>query len=377
MEREILACIDKENKKYLQSGQISKYLFPMERVEAHKKKISHLITRFFILSSASNGSQFYLVQKRSKIKKAFPEYFTDSSSGHVNWEKNLNLNKIKNNALRELEEEFGIPPKEVKKILFYDLLTEGDEIAYIFLGFVENNIPLNPDEKELDVRFSRFYNETELKKLLETEKYIDYSKKIWEKLLNTNISSLFEKKSEHAIRNKNKIALFIGRFQPLHHGHIYIINQILKSNNEIKIGIGSSQLSHTLNDPFTSEERKRFLNAALEKRDISSNSYKVYDIPDIFDAKKWVDHVKSIVGQFDSIYSNSDWVRELFSNQGIKVEKKISIFKKKFNGNNIRNLIFKGNKKWRNLVPIEVANLIEKFDGVNRIKSLYEKVSNI
>jgi nicotinamide-nucleotide adenylyltransferase len=373
MEKEILACIDKENKRFLQSGQISKFLFPMERMEAHNKKISHLITRFFILSVKPDGEILYLVQKRGKTKKALPEYFTDSSSGHVNWVRNLDLNKIKNNALRELEEEFGIPPREVQKVQFYDINTEGDEIAYIFIGIVDYNVPLNPDPKELDVKFSRFYNKNELEKLLETEKNIDYSKKTWKKLLNTDIFSLFEEQTKPLIENGNRIALFIGRFQPLHHGHIYILKNILRSNRKIKIGIGSSQLSNTLNDPFTSDERKRFLKSALEKRGISSKRYDIYNIPDIFNAKKWVDHVISIVGEFDSVYSNSDWVRELFFNKRIKVEKKITIFKKKFNGNNIRNLIVKNDKKWKSLIPKEVVELIEEFNGIERIKSLYGK----
>ncbi len=373
MDKEILACIDKKNKKFLQTGQISKYIFPMERTEAHKKNVSHLITRFFILSIAPDGTISYLVQKRGKNKKAFPDYFTDSSSGHINWAINLDLIKIKKNALRELEEEFGIPPREVQKVIFYDLNTESDEIAYIFLGIVDWNVPLRPDQNELDVRFSRFYTKTELEKLLEKEKCIDYSKKIWEKLLNANISSLFEKKIEQSIEKKNGIALFIGRFQPLHHGHIYVIKQILKSKKKIKIGIGSSQLSHTINDPFTSDERKMFIKKALQKRGISSQRFTIYNIQDIYNAKKWVDHVISIVGEFDSVYTNSDWVRELFFDKGIKVEKKITIFKKHFNANNIRNLINKNDKKWKTLVPKEVVQLIEKFNGINRIKSLNDK----
>ncbi|MFW9999424.1 MAG: nicotinamide-nucleotide adenylyltransferase [Candidatus Hermodarchaeota archaeon] len=373
MNNEILACIEKENKKFLQSGQISKYVFPMERTEAHKKNISHLITRFFILSISPDGAISYLIQKRGKNKKEFPEYFTDSSSGHISWTKYLDLNKIKKNALRELKEEFGISPKDIRKVQFYDLNTEGDEVAYIFLGIVDNNIPLNPDPEELDVRFSRFYNKDELEKLLETEKYIDYSKKIWKKLLKTNISSLFEKKIEPSIKNEYSIALFIGRFQPLHHGHIYVIREILKSFKKVKIGMGSSQLSNTVNDPFSSEERKKFLNAALKKRNISQKRYEIYYIPDIFNAKKWVDHVISIVGEFNSVFSNSDWVRELFYNNGIRVEKKIAIFKKQFNGNNIRYLIKNNNKKWKRLVPKEVVDLIEEFNGINRIKSLNEE----
>ncbi|MFX0006108.1 MAG: nicotinamide-nucleotide adenylyltransferase [Promethearchaeota archaeon] len=377
MEKELLACIDKKNKKFLQSGQVSKYIFPVERKIAHKKKISHLITRFFILSVKPNGSQYYLVQKRGKTKETFSGFFTDSSSGHVNWDKNLNLNKIRQNALRELKEEFGIPISEVKRMKFYDLNTEGDEIAYIFIGCVDINTPLNPDENELDVKFSKFYNKSELEELLEKEQCIDYSKEIWKKLLNINIFTLFNNKPEYSFRNKNSIALFIGRFQPLHHGHLYVIKQILKSRNFLKIGIGSSQLSHTLNDPFTSEERKMFLIKALEKRGISSSSYEIYDIPDIFNATKWVDHVISIVGEFNSIYSNSDWVRELFSNKGIKVEKKLSIFNKKFSAYNIRRLISKNDKKWKTLVPKEVVELIEEFNGINRIQSLYEKTGNL
>jgi nicotinamide-nucleotide adenylyltransferase len=377
MEREILACIDNKNKKYLQSGQISKYLFPMERNEAHNKKVSHLITRFFIISPNSKGELLFLVQKRGKTKTAFPGYFTDSSSGHVNWERNLDLNKIKKNAVRELEEEFGIPPKAIQKVLFYDINSEGEEIAYIFFGIVDSNVPLIPDPKELDVSFSKFYERDELVNLLENEKNIDYSKKTWRKILNTDIISLFTKENKLTEGINNTIAFFIGRFQPLHHGHIYVIKYILKSYTKVKIGIGSSQLSNTVNDPFTREERKKFLKVALEKRGISSKRYDIYYIPDIFDAKKWVEHVISIIGEFNSVFSNSEWVRELFLNKGIKVEKKVTIFKKHFNANNIRKLIKKNDKKWKALVPKEVVQLIEDFNGINRIESLDKGEDNL
>ncbi len=376
MEKEILACIDNENKKFLQSGQISKYIFPMERTEAHNKKISHLITRFFMISKTPEGEILYLVQKRGKTKKTYPEYFTDSSSGHVNWEKNLDLNKIKKNAIRELEEEFGVLQNTLKKVLFYDMNTEGVEIAYIFFGIIDSDVALNPDPKELEIESSRFYNKTELENILENEKNIDYSKEIWKKILHTDIISLFEKEIEPIRENRKNIALFIGRFQPLHHGHIYVIKEILKTYKKIKIGIGSSQLSHTVNDPFSSEERKEFVSAALKKRNISPKKFEICNIPDIFNAKRWVDHVISIVGEFNSVVSNSDWVRELFFKKGINVEKKITIFKKKFNGNNIRKLIIQNNKKWQTLVPKEVVELIQEYNGVNRIKSLHKKYTN-
>ncbi|MFX1494433.1 MAG: nicotinamide-nucleotide adenylyltransferase [Promethearchaeota archaeon] len=377
MEKEILACIEDKNIKSLHSGQISKYIFPMERVEAHQKKISHIIVRVFIVSISPDNKIFYLVQKRSKKKKEFPEFFTDSASGHVIYKRNLDLNDIKQNAKRELEEEFGIPPKSIKKIKFYDLKVESNnsttEIAYTFLGLAQYNTVLKPNPAELEIQQSRFYSKNELINLIENEKYIDYSKRIWGKIAELDIIKYFglNNDTKRNKKTKSEVALFIGRFQPLHHGHIYVFNYILKNYNLLKIGIGSSQLSQTKTDPFTSEERVQFIQTALKKRGVSPEKYKIYEIPDIFNAKKWVSHVVSIVGKFDLIFSNSEWVRQLFHNQGYNLGRKLIIFKKKYNGSNIRNLINKQNYNWKSLVPKEVINLMIEFNGIQRIKQLH------
>jgi nicotinamide-nucleotide adenylyltransferase len=375
MEKEILACIDTENIKYLQAGQISKFTFPMERKEAHEKKVSHLIIRFFIMTITPHNEILYLVQKRGQKKRSYPGYFTDSASGHVTYESNLNLNRIKVNAIRELEEEFGIPEKAIQRIIFYDLNAEENqftkEIAYIFFGLIDYDVKLKPNAEELEIEDSKFYNKTELKKILENEKNVDYSKKIWNYLLKENLKALFEQQTNLIKDKKETTALFIGRFQPLHHGHIYVLYRILEEHKKVKIGIGSSQFSNTKNDPFTNVERRRFIEAALKKRKIPNSNYEIYDIPDIFNAKRWVDHVVTIVGDFEIVYSNSDWVRELFQNKGYVVGKKLGIFKKKYNASNVRKLISKERKDWKILVPNEVVNLIIEINGIQRIQSLY------
>jgi len=381
MENEILACIKDNNIKFLHSGQISKYIFPLPREEAHLKNVSHLIIRLFIVTFLPNNQILYLVQKRGAKKESFPNYFTDSASGHVIYKEDLNIRDIKEDAKRELKEEFGISPDSIKDLHFYDLKAEENkrttEIAYTFLGLVNHNVILDPNPDELDPNDSRFYTKSELVNLLEKEKYIDYSKDIWKKLLNTDLITFFKDKRELSKikNNNNEIGLFIGRFQPLHHGHIYVINNILRDYNQIKIGIGSSQISHTFNDPFTGDERKLFIEAALKKRQISQKRYKIYQIPDVFNAKLWVNHVVSIVGNFNTLFSNSEWVRTLFRNTGYDLGKKITIFKNKYNGSKIRNLIKDNNDKWKLLIPKEVRFLIEKFDGINRIK-LYSKKAN-
>ena len=116
MEKEILACIKDQDIKYLQSGQISKHVFPLERKKAHDDHVSHLIIRVFAYSISPKNEIMYLIQKRNIKKESFPGYFTDSASGHVIYRKNLSLKDIEQNAKRELEEEFGIQPKYIRKI---------------------------------------------------------------------------------------------------------------------------------------------------------------------------------------------------------------------------------------------------------------------
>ncbi len=376
MKEEIIACIERKNVKFLESGQISKYIFPMARKEAHEKKIPHLITRLFIMAITPKNETIYLVQKRNKNKISFPGYFTDSSSGHVTYQKNLTLEMIKRDALRELEEEFGIPSKSIKRIVFHDLQVERDnftgEIAYIFFGLIHHDIDLLPDSYELDEEESHFYTKKELLKLLEESDVVDYSKKIWREIINTDILSLLKMNynDDQQLKKKDAIALFIGRFQPLHHGHIYVLNSILKNFKFIKIGIGSSQLSNSENNPFNCKERIQFIQASMKKRGIKKTRYEIYEIPDIYDAKRWVDHVVSIVGEFDILFSNSDWLRHLFRNKGYRVGKKIEIFKKKYNSTNIRNLIMKKNEMWKRLVPKEVVQLMIEYRGIERIRGL-------
>ena len=91
MPKELLACIKNENIKYLHSGQIAKFIFPMERDEAHRKKVSHLIIRLFVMAHNPDNQILYLVQKRGESKSSFPNYYTDSASGHVVYKKDLSL----------------------------------------------------------------------------------------------------------------------------------------------------------------------------------------------------------------------------------------------------------------------------------------------
>jgi len=54
-------------------------------------------------------------------------------------------------------------------------------------------------------------------------------------------------------------ALFIGRFQPFHKGHLLFLKSIYTQYDKIIIGIGSSQYSNSLDNPFSYDERKMMI----------------------------------------------------------------------------------------------------------------------
>ncbi|MCD6340506.1 MAG: adenylyltransferase/cytidyltransferase family protein, partial [Desulfurococcales archaeon] len=60
-------------------------------------------------------------------------------------------------------------------------------------------------------------------------------------------------------------ALFPGRFQPIHWGHVSVIKWALSKVDELIIGVGTAQESHTIVNPFTAGERVVMIRLALEE----------------------------------------------------------------------------------------------------------------
>lgn len=164
-------------------------------------------------------------------------------------------------------------------------------------------------------------------------------------------------------------ALFIGRFQPFHKGHLKVVQNISEKYEEIIIGIGSSQYNNALDNPFTSDERKQMISKSLEKNNV--NNYRIVLIPDIHNPPKWVAHVLSIVSDFDVVISNSFFTRQLFSDAGYKVKKTALYDKEKYSGKEIRKRI-NLDEDWKSLVTDEVVKKILEINGVKRLKFLSE-----
>ncbi len=163
--------------------------------------------------------------------------------------------------------------------------------------------------------------------------------------------------------------LFIGRFQPFHKGHLAMVKQILETNDEIVIGIGSAQYSHTGENPFTAGERFEMIKRSLDAEGI--HDYHIVPIPDTHVHSVWVSHVKSLVPSFDTVVTNSDLVVRLFREHGLKVVSPPMVSRERYSGTEVRRRMQKGGD-WQALVPAPVAAYILEIDGIERIRETYK-----
>ncbi len=166
-----------------------------------------------------------------------------------------------------------------------------------------------------------------------------------------------------------KRALFIGRFQPFHHGHYYALKKLLKKFQEIVVVIGSADDFFSHENPFTCGERIEMLRCCFTKSEIARLI--VVPIPDINDNTMWVDHVLSYIPPVDEVYSNNALVKMLFSRHGILVKSMDFFDRGNKEGTFIRKQMAEKNQEWKKHVPKQVAKYLETVDAEKRLVKIF------
>ncbi len=162
--------------------------------------------------------------------------------------------------------------------------------------------------------------------------------------------------------------LFLGRFQPYHNGHHAVVEQIAKEVDELIIGIGSAQWSHSFDNPFTAGERVMMIRRAIKHLPIITY---VLPIEDIQRNSLYVAHIKTIVPPFQVVYSNNPLIRRLFEEEGIEVRRTAMIHRNEYWGVEIRRRMANG-EPWEHLVPQAVVEVIHEIGGVERLRQVTE-----
>ena len=162
--------------------------------------------------------------------------------------------------------------------------------------------------------------------------------------------------------------IFIGRFQPYHNGHQRMVKKIADDGDvdELILGIGSADASHTAHDPFTAGERIMMITKTLVDFDLVTYAVPIEDLER---NSVWVSHVQSMSPDFDVAYSNNPLVIQLFTEAGVEVRQSPMFNREVLEGTEVRERMINGDN-WRSLLPPEVVEVVDEIEGIQRIRQV-------
>jgi cytidyltransferase-like protein len=94
--------------------------------------------------------------------------------------------------------------------------------------------------------------------------------------------------------------IVLGRFQPFHKGHAYLVEAALEKG-PTTIAIGSSQSEPSMNNPWSVGEREEMIREWLGDREAN-----IVHIADINDPPNWVEHASNFHGHGTLVTSDED-----------------------------------------------------------------------
>ncbi|MCD7781949.1 MAG: nicotinamide-nucleotide adenylyltransferase [Methanosphaera sp.] len=171
--------------------------------------------------------------------------------------------------------------------------------------------------------------------------------------------------------NENR-GLLIGRMQPVHKGHLSVIQETLKEVDELIIGIGSAEKSHTDSNPFTGGERILMLSKALREYNIDPSRYYIIPLEDIACNSLWVGHVKMLTPPFSKVYTGNSLVKQLFHENNMPYIQPPLFNRHEYSGTEVRHRMLEDDD-WQSLVPESVVEVLEEIQAVERIQKLHKR----
>lgn len=96
---------------------------------------------------------------------------------------------------------------------------------------------------------------------------------------------------------KYEYAVFIGRFQPFHEGHLHVIEKALEQANKVIVLVGSATGARRPRNPWSYQERHGVIMDAINKGMFYSGRVWVLPLRDyIYREDRWLDAVQRAVG---------------------------------------------------------------------------------
>lgn len=172
---------------------------------------------------------------------------------------------------------------------------------------------------------------------------------------------------------KYKHSFIVSRFQPFHNGHKSLVDKMLRESRYGTIVLGLAQESRTAKNPFTAEERIFMIkNVYGELKNLN-----IFAVDNISNDNKWYDYIilhirekSKKFGEPEAFYCGGEEEGAWFDKGYFKIEildRLQQEDKLKISGTEIRDMIRVGDDSWKEYVPEENVDFIEKFFEKHRI----------
>jgi nicotinamide-nucleotide adenylyltransferase len=153
-------------------------------------------------------------------------------------------------------------------------------------------------------------------------------------------------------------------------GHIAAIKFALTNVDELIIVIGSSQASYDQQNPFTAGERLSMIKDSLNADTlINCKKTLIVPVPDTNVHSTWTHSVDMLVPKYDVVFTNNAFTGYLFIQRNIPVTEPKLLNRNDLSGTEIRMRMLK-NIKWTHLVTEQTQIVIQKINGVERVKKI-------
>lgn len=167
-----------------------------------------------------------------------------------------------------------------------------------------------------------------------------------------------------------KIAIFIGRFQPFHNGHLFIANKALEIAEKLVFLCGSANINKSFRNPWNFQER----NMMIESIFYNKKNVVILPLNDEYTDELWLFNIKNTLYKYKK--NNYDNNRDIctighvkdytshylnFFNNFIKMENFHNI-----NSSDIRNELKKKEKRdliyLKSILPNTIFNMMKDND---------------
>lgn len=150
----------------------------------------------------------------------------------------------------------------------------------------------------------------------------------------------------------------VARWKPVHLGHAAVLRALLRSADQVVLGIGSSN-KLDVHNPFSAAETREMLELVLGA-ELGRTS--IVEIPDLGDPPRWRLMVRDLLGPLDAFVTANEWVQGLMA-EDYPVVHPVTLLEPseqvRVSGTMVRLAMARG-ADWRALVPAPVATFLDE-----------------